>query len=313
MRLLFATDLHGSTTCFKKLVAAFRMYDADVLVLGGDLSAKALVPIHVSGGRAQFHIFGRSLVETGKGCVDRAVKRVEQVGLYPQVVETSADTQTKGDSQHLESDFQEAIARRLRAWATHAAEKLGQDARIYAIPGNDDHPCIDAVLGESNVFVSVDRRAIEIREGLFICGLGASTETPWSTYRELSEEAIASELASMMAIVPAGAKCIWNVHVPPAGVGIDICDAPDAEGRGSWLTSMSPRQVSAGSSSVADAIRRYRPLLGLFGHVHEGRGIVSVDGTVCVNTGSEYYNSVLHAALVDIEDASVLRSQLISG
>jgi hypothetical protein len=42
--LFFATDLHGSETCFRKFVAAARFYGADLLVLGGDLTGKLVVP-----------------------------------------------------------------------------------------------------------------------------------------------------------------------------------------------------------------------------------------------------------------------------
>jgi len=56
--IFFASDLHGSEVCFKKFVAAAKFYSADVLILGGDISAKVVVPI-VSAGqgryRAQFH------------------------------------------------------------------------------------------------------------------------------------------------------------------------------------------------------------------------------------------------------------------
>ena len=44
-RVFFATDLHGSTPTFKKFLSAARVYEADVLVMGGDVSGKTLVPI----------------------------------------------------------------------------------------------------------------------------------------------------------------------------------------------------------------------------------------------------------------------------
>ena len=37
--LFFATDLHGSEVCFRKFVNAARFYNADVLVLGGDIGS----------------------------------------------------------------------------------------------------------------------------------------------------------------------------------------------------------------------------------------------------------------------------------
>ena len=44
-RIFFCTDVHGSTVCFKKFVNAARFYDADVLILGGDVTGKMVVPI----------------------------------------------------------------------------------------------------------------------------------------------------------------------------------------------------------------------------------------------------------------------------
>src|SRR2546421_12784442 len=48
--LFFATDLHGSETCFRKFVAAARFYNVDALILGGDTTGKFLVPIIAAGG-----------------------------------------------------------------------------------------------------------------------------------------------------------------------------------------------------------------------------------------------------------------------
>ena len=45
LRIFFATDVHGSDRCFRKFVNAAEAYDADVLILGGDVAGKALVPL----------------------------------------------------------------------------------------------------------------------------------------------------------------------------------------------------------------------------------------------------------------------------
>ena len=36
-RIYFATDLHGSSKCFRKFLNAGPVYKADVMILGGDL------------------------------------------------------------------------------------------------------------------------------------------------------------------------------------------------------------------------------------------------------------------------------------
>src|SRR5258707_11056538 len=50
MRLYFATDIHGSEKCWRKFLNAGVHYSADVLVLGGDMTGKALVPVIDDGG-----------------------------------------------------------------------------------------------------------------------------------------------------------------------------------------------------------------------------------------------------------------------
>ena len=58
-RILFATDLHGSSKCFRKFINAAPIYRADVLVLGGDLTGKAIQTIvRQPGGRWRCRFIG---------------------------------------------------------------------------------------------------------------------------------------------------------------------------------------------------------------------------------------------------------------
>ena len=43
--LYYASDIHGSYVCWRKFLNAARFYGADILVMGGDVSGKAVVPI----------------------------------------------------------------------------------------------------------------------------------------------------------------------------------------------------------------------------------------------------------------------------
>ena len=45
MKLYYTTDLHGSTKCWKKFLATPKYYQADVIVIGGDITGKLIVPI----------------------------------------------------------------------------------------------------------------------------------------------------------------------------------------------------------------------------------------------------------------------------
>src|ERR687893_2791859 len=44
-KVFFATDIHGSETCWRKFLNSGKHYEANIMILGGDMTGKALVPI----------------------------------------------------------------------------------------------------------------------------------------------------------------------------------------------------------------------------------------------------------------------------
>ncbi len=44
-RVFFATDVHGSERAFRKFVSAGPFYKAGIVILGGDITGKMMVPI----------------------------------------------------------------------------------------------------------------------------------------------------------------------------------------------------------------------------------------------------------------------------
>src|SRR5437868_10687067 len=61
LRLFFATGIHGSDRCFRKFLAAAKVYEADALVLGGDIAGKGLVPIRSHNGSLSARVRGESV------------------------------------------------------------------------------------------------------------------------------------------------------------------------------------------------------------------------------------------------------------
>jgi hypothetical protein len=55
LRIFFVPDIHGSVKCFRKLVNAGKFYRADLLIMGGDLAGKQLVPVVARGGGSRVH------------------------------------------------------------------------------------------------------------------------------------------------------------------------------------------------------------------------------------------------------------------
>ena len=67
LRIFFATDVHGSDRCFRKFLAAAQVYEADVLLLGGDIAGKGLVPIRAVNGTLHATVHGEAVVGPGRG------------------------------------------------------------------------------------------------------------------------------------------------------------------------------------------------------------------------------------------------------
>ena len=59
-RIFFTTDVHASDRCFRKFLNASKVYKADCLVLGGDITGKVLVPIiEAPEGTFRARLFGK--------------------------------------------------------------------------------------------------------------------------------------------------------------------------------------------------------------------------------------------------------------
>ena len=66
LRIFFATDVHGSDRCFRKFVNGADAYDADVLLLGGDVAGKGLVPVRRENGSLTAEVRGERVDRAGR-------------------------------------------------------------------------------------------------------------------------------------------------------------------------------------------------------------------------------------------------------
>jgi uncharacterized protein len=71
--------------------------------------------------------------------------------------------------------------------------------------------------------------------------------------------------------------------------------------------------IAVGSKAVLQVIEKYQPLLGLHGHIHEGKGTRKIKRTLCINTGSMYEQGILQGAVVDLKPNKVNSYVLTAG
>src|SRR5258708_26806123 len=86
MRLYFATDIHGSDVCFRKFINAAKFYKADVLVLGGDITGKLIMPVlRGASGNYTFRRHGEEQ-SVSESEFPQAQKQLRDAGYYPAVL-----------------------------------------------------------------------------------------------------------------------------------------------------------------------------------------------------------------------------------
>jgi uncharacterized protein len=312
-RLFYAGDVHGSRVCWKKFINAAAHYPADVLVMGGDLTGKALVPIVRHGdGSYTARVIGEERIARTAEELDQMQAAISTNGMYPLIVDEDEARLLGEDPRHREKVFEKALLDELRLWVEFADERLaGSQARAYVIPGNDDPWSIDAVLAGGVSVVPCDERVEGVGPHELI-SFGYSNRTPWHTPRELDEEEIYQRLKRLTDQLETPERAILNVHVPPWESSLDTAFEVDEQLR--YVTKGGrPHEVPTGSHAVRQIIEETQPLLSLHGHIHESKGVTRIGRTVAINPGSDYGSGHLDGCLVHLAPERVINQYLVSG
>lgn len=317
--IFFCSDIHASTVCFRKFLNAPKHYAGrgvriDILIVGGDITGKLIVPIIRTGPSSyRSYLFGKELTLSSAAELAELVKKTEVLGVYSHIFEPDEYEAFKGDAAFQDRLFKSLALKRLKEWMDIAVEKLrGSDIRCYVSPGNDDFDECKAVIDACPSVVCPDMKTIEIEGGHEMINLGYANLTPFHCPRDVPESELTSRIDHMAAEVRDLSNCVFNVHCPPLGSGLDDAPLLDQDLRpkiGMTGVVMAP----VGSSAVHEAIEKYQPLLALHGHVHESRGSFKLGRTLCVNPGSEYSEGILHGALVTLRKGEIVRHLLTRG
>jgi uncharacterized protein len=296
MKMFFATDIHGSEISWKKFLNAAAFYKADLVVLGGDVTGKIMVPIVAYPGYWEVTVRRERLRLESRAELLKVEQQLRDRGSYPAVV-TREELDQLSSQDAIDERFNTEMTRSLDRWLDMADGKL----RGGAVPcilngGNDDIFEIDPILESAPSVTFAEGKVIDLG-GFTMISMGYTNPTPWDTHREAPEEELAARIDAIAAQVPDMNRTIFNFHAPPYGTGLD--EAPELD------ATMRPTHGGAvmkpvGSTAVRDAIQKYQPPLSVHGHIHESRGVAKIGRTRTVNPGSSYGDGVLQAALLDI-------------
>jgi uncharacterized protein len=309
--LYYASDIHGSDVLWRKFINAGKYYDAQVLVMGGDITGKAVVPVvdTGSGYRVQEVTGGQLLDEDALPAVE---KRVRDMGFYPYRLREDELEAIYADEAAVDEVFAKVMRDSLAAWLQLAEMRLaGTGTRLYVMIGNDDDVTLREVIAASEVAVDPEDQVVEIGEGFTMYSCGWTNRTPWNTPREMPEDEFEVHLEEHLVGLERPERAVFNFHCPPYGTGLDRAPLLDDTLK-PVVRAGAVEITSVGSTAVRHVIERHQPALGLHGHIHESRGVAKVGKTLCINTGSEYAEGVLHGALITLDAKKGVRHHTLA-
>jgi len=327
LKILNVSDIHGSETCFRKFLNALTIYKADVGILCGDLSGKMINPIvRQADGSHVTTLMGQNRRAETEEELEALEKDIALIGNYhfrtdpDEMAELRAEgktiegrideraTKISLSAGKIDSLFEKLVVERLQRWMELAEERLkGTGIEVYMSAGNDDLLAVDGVIDNSSIFTNPDMKKVMVKEFEMI-SLSWSNPTPWDTARECSEEQLEEKIEGMVSQVENMSTAIFNFHIPPYDTLLD--QAPKLSDK---LVPSTDETIPAGSKAVLESIKKYQPMLGLHGHIHESRGIVKIGKTICLNPGSEYSEGILRGVLVMIKKDKVKDYMFVSG
>ena len=312
-KLFFATDIHGSERLFRKFLNAAKVYGVPILVLGGDITGKALVPCIRQGGKYTSNLMGRDYSASTQTELDELYRLINYSGFYPRKMEPEEVERLETDPEYHTQVFLDTVISSVKSWLEVAAEKLkGANVTCYMMPGNDDPPQVSEILSASGVVVNVDEKCVQLDEDHEMISLGYSNPTPWNTIREQGEDQLMEKMEAIATCVKMPQNLVVNFHAPPYDSQLD--SAPELTADFRLHTQMGqPILIPVGSKSVRTFIEKHQPLLGLHGHVHESAGMAHIGRTLCINPGSAYSDGVLCGAIVGLKKDGLDTYQMVRG
>lgn len=313
--IFFATDIHGSERCFMKFINAAKFYSANALILGGDVTGKALVPVVRQPATGTWHatFLGETVTLESDEALAAFEKRVRHAGTYPFRTTPDELAAMESDRSLVDRLFTRLMVESVERWCGIAEERLrGTGVRCFIDAGNDDEPEIVDTLRQAAFVEMPEGQVIQLDDEHEMISSGFANTTPWHAPRDIPDEQLAVFIEGMASQLRAPQRAVFNIHVPPFATGLDTAPLLDDH--------LKPLVVAGeittgpvGSKAVRSAIERYQPLVSLHGHIHESRAASKLGRTLCINPGSEYGDGNLRGAIVTLKGDKLGNYQLING
>jgi Icc-related predicted phosphoesterase len=297
-----------------KFVNSGKFYDANVMILGGDITGKLLIPIVEKDGRYSCTLMKSQEEANSKEELTALEKRIRNMGYYTYVTTSAEIERLRSDPEAVDKLLTKLMCESVEKWMRIAEERLrGTGIKCFISPGNDDRFEIDPILSKSDYVINPESKVVQLDSSHEMITLGYTNMTPWKCPRDVTERELQSKIEDLTSRVKNFKTSIFCFHCPPFDSVIDLAPQIDESLKPVLAPGGGPMMMPVGSPSVRAALEKFQPLLGLHGHIHESRGSIKIGRTICLNPGSEYTEGILRGALVDIDEDKVTDFLLTAG
>lgn len=276
MKILYVTDLHGNTVKYRQVLEIARSNKVNAVVNGGDMLCL----------ENDLHESQREFVE---GFLDGYFAEYEKAGIYHLAYLGNDDLKIFDAAfDKVCSRYPHVVNLAQKKFTLDSIEFIGMNWVV-------DYPfqLKDRCRKDTRNYVFKS----QFGQGLFSTEKGFEELLDWFAYAA-KLPTIADELERLPKSKNPG-KAVYVIHMPPAGVGLDICQD----------------EQRVGSCAVYDFIKKKQPLLTLHGHIHESparSGIwkAKIGETVCIQPGQTHYGALSYV-IIDLETLNAEKHEAV--
>lgn len=311
--LFFTAGIQGSEHCWKKLLNAAKLFQADALVISGNLIGTALQPIvQGKGDTWQTILEGAPLQVKGRGEMLALEESIQTMGRYPCRVSPEEALELE-QSPHLRQKRlnKEAILS-LHRWLDLAElrlKKTGQ--RLIIMPGDDDPLFVDEIIKESSAVESARGEIITLTPAHKLINEGSFHNGGWDDSHRFTEEELFQHLQDQVCKVDEVFNNVFNIQLPPLDTTLSHASRLNYIKGKDYRT----KHLSIpGCAAVRRLIETYQPLLSLHGYT-EGRDnkFAHIGRTLCCIPGNGRLEGLLSGFLITLNESEILDFQPIQG
>src|SRR5260370_11766165 len=118
MKVFFATDIHGSEICWRKFLNSAAFYKADMVILGGDVTGKVMVPIvSLRPGHWEVTFGGQRAQLDTQAELDDIKRKIRDPGDYPAVMSGEQIDALNDQDGSIDRPFTPETTKGLEPWA----------------------------------------------------------------------------------------------------------------------------------------------------------------------------------------------------